>query len=100
LEWPGAALCDGLHPRKLHNLQKRTLQPFRQRLNRAGPLLKKPYPIPARRSIDPLKIKLGERLFGDPRLSHDNSGEVDWGSERVGSDRGQFCIWRFYIWRL
>jgi cytochrome c peroxidase len=23
--------------------------------------------------IDPLKIKLGERLFGDPRLSHDNS---------------------------
>jgi cytochrome c peroxidase len=24
-------------------------------------------------TIDPLKVKLGERLFGDPRLSHDNS---------------------------
>jgi cytochrome c peroxidase len=30
-------------------------------------------PIPAPPAIDPLKIKLGERLFGDPRLSHDNS---------------------------
>jgi len=30
-------------------------------------------PIPAPQKIDPLKIKLGERLFGDPRLSHDNS---------------------------
>jgi cytochrome c peroxidase len=30
-------------------------------------------PIPEPPSIDPLKIKLGERLFGDPRLSHDNS---------------------------
>lgn len=30
-------------------------------------------PIPEPRAIDPLKIKLGERLFGDPRLSHDNS---------------------------
>jgi len=30
-------------------------------------------PVPEPPSIDPLKIKLGERLFGDPRLSHDNS---------------------------
>jgi cytochrome c peroxidase len=30
-------------------------------------------PIPKPAPIDPLKIKLGERLFGDPRLSHDNS---------------------------
>ena len=30
-------------------------------------------PIPEPETIDPLKIKLGERLFGDPRLSHDNS---------------------------
>ena len=30
-------------------------------------------PIPQPPAIDPLKIKLGERLFGDPRLSHDNS---------------------------
>ena len=30
-------------------------------------------PIPAAPGIDPLKVKLGERLFGDPRLSHDNS---------------------------
>ena len=30
-------------------------------------------PIPAAPTIDPLKIKLGERLFGDPRLSHNNS---------------------------
>jgi cytochrome c peroxidase len=30
-------------------------------------------PIPAPQKIDPLKIKLGEGLFGDPRLSHDNS---------------------------
>jgi cytochrome c peroxidase len=30
-------------------------------------------PIPEPPTIDPLKIKLGERLFGDPRLSHDNS---------------------------
>jgi len=30
-------------------------------------------PIPEPPAIDPLKIKLGERLFGDPRLSHDNS---------------------------
>jgi len=28
-------------------------------------------PIPAPQKIDPLKIKLGERLFGDPRLSRD-----------------------------
>ena len=30
-------------------------------------------PVPEPPSIDPLKIRLGERLFGDPRLSHDNS---------------------------
>ncbi len=30
-------------------------------------------PIPEPPTSDPLKIKLGERLFGDPRLSHDNS---------------------------
>jgi cytochrome c peroxidase len=30
-------------------------------------------PIPEPRPADPLKIKLGERLFGDPRLSQDNS---------------------------
>jgi cytochrome c peroxidase len=30
-------------------------------------------PIPKFPAADPLKVKLGERLFGDPRLSHDNS---------------------------
>ena len=30
-------------------------------------------PIPELAPIDPGKVKLGERLFGDPRLSHDNS---------------------------
>jgi cytochrome c peroxidase len=30
-------------------------------------------PIPEPGIIDPLKVKLGERLFGDPRLSHDYS---------------------------
>jgi cytochrome c peroxidase len=30
-------------------------------------------PIPEPPATDPLKVKLGERLFGDPRLSHDNS---------------------------
>jgi cytochrome c peroxidase len=30
-------------------------------------------PIPDVRESDPLKVKLGERLFRDPRLSHDNS---------------------------
>jgi cytochrome c peroxidase len=30
-------------------------------------------PIPEAATADPLKIALGERLFGDPRLSHDNS---------------------------
>jgi cytochrome c peroxidase len=30
-------------------------------------------PVPGPPKIDPLKVKLGERLFGDPRLSHDNS---------------------------
>jgi cytochrome c peroxidase len=30
-------------------------------------------PVPKPPQIDPLKIRLGERLFGDPRLSRDNS---------------------------
>jgi cytochrome c peroxidase len=30
-------------------------------------------PVPEPPLIDPRKVKLGERLFGDPRLSHDNS---------------------------
>jgi cytochrome c peroxidase len=30
-------------------------------------------PIPSLPPIDPLKVKLGEHLFGDPRLSRDNS---------------------------
>ena len=30
-------------------------------------------PIPEPPPIDPLKVRLGERLFGDPRLSRDNS---------------------------
>src|ERR1700744_6442954 len=30
-------------------------------------------PIPAPPATDSLKIELGGRLFGDPRLSHDNS---------------------------
>jgi cytochrome c peroxidase len=30
-------------------------------------------PIPAPPDLDPLKVKLGERLFNDARLSHDNS---------------------------
>ena len=30
-------------------------------------------PIPEPEATDPLKVKLGERLFADPRLSHDNS---------------------------
>ena len=29
--------------------------------------------IPELPKLDPLKVRLGERLFGDPRLSHDNS---------------------------
>ena len=30
-------------------------------------------PVPKATQIDPMKVKLGERLFGDPRLSRDNS---------------------------
>jgi cytochrome c peroxidase len=30
-------------------------------------------PIPSLPPIDPMKVRLGERLFGDPRLSRDNS---------------------------
>ena len=30
-------------------------------------------PIPEPTPVDPLKVRLGERLFVDPRLSHDNS---------------------------
>ena len=35
-------------------------------------------PIPEPPPIDPLKIKLGGRLFGDPRLSHANSRSCSW----------------------
>ena len=39
-----------------------------------GPAIEEPItPIPKAPAIDPLKVRLGERLFGDPRLSHDNS---------------------------
>ena len=35
---------------------------------------KSPSPLfPSPPTIDPSKVRLGERLFGDPRLSHDNS---------------------------
>src|SRR5262245_24992983 len=30
-------------------------------------------PIPQRVELDPEKVRLGEKLFHDPRLSHDNS---------------------------
>jgi hypothetical protein len=43
-------------------------------------------PIPEPPAIDPLKVKLGERLFGDPRLSHDNS-RVDRSDKHIGVRR-------------
>jgi cytochrome c peroxidase len=49
-------------------------QPLDQPLKSNSTIADEPItPIPAPPSIDPLKVKLGERLFGDPRLSHDNS---------------------------
>ncbi len=49
-------------------------QPLGQPLESNSSIADEPItPIPEPPPIDPLKIKLGERLFGDPRLSHDNS---------------------------
>src|ERR1700738_1083387 len=51
-----------------------SLQSLDQPLEWNGAVADEPItPIPAPPKTDPLKIKLGERLFGDPRLSHDNS---------------------------
>src|SRR6202022_4848082 len=48
-------------------------QPLSQPLE-SGVVAEEPIaPIPEPPPIDPRKVKLGERLFGDPRLSHDNS---------------------------
>jgi hypothetical protein len=49
-------------------------QPLGQPLQSNGIPTEEPItPIPVPPAIDPRKIKLGERLFGDVRLSHDNS---------------------------
>src|SRR5258708_34813267 len=49
-------------------------QPLGQPLESNSSIADEPItPIPEPPPIDPLKIRLGERLFGDPRLSHDNS---------------------------
>jgi len=49
-------------------------QPLGKSLEPNGSIADEPItPIPEPPPIDALKIKLGERLFGDPRLSHDNS---------------------------
>jgi cytochrome c peroxidase len=49
-------------------------QPLGQPLESSSTTAEEPItPIPEPPTIDPLKIKLGERLFGDLRLSHDNS---------------------------
>ncbi|HEY4834253.1 MAG TPA: cytochrome c peroxidase [Bradyrhizobium sp.] len=48
-------------------------QPLSQPLE-SGVVAEEPIaPIPEPPPIDPRKVKLGERLFGDPRLSHDDS---------------------------
>jgi cytochrome c peroxidase len=48
-------------------------QPLNQPLE-SGVVAEEPItPIPEPPPIDPRKVKLGERLFSDPRLSHDNS---------------------------
>jgi cytochrome c peroxidase len=50
------------------------LQSLEQPLESNSTVAEEPItPIPQPPTTDPLKIKLGERLFGDPRLSHDNS---------------------------
>src|SRR3979490_3223522 len=55
-------------------LSPATSQSLVQPPERNSPFAEEPIPpIPEPPAIDPLKIKLGERLFGDPRLSHDNS---------------------------
>jgi cytochrome c peroxidase len=49
-------------------------QPSDQLLDANSTTAKEPItPVPEPQTIDPLKVKLGHRLFGDPRLSHDNS---------------------------
>ena len=49
-------------------------QPLDQPPESAGKLADEPItPVPEPPSMDPRKIKLGERLFADPRLSRDNS---------------------------
>jgi cytochrome c peroxidase len=49
-------------------------QPLDQRLESDDVGSEEPItPVPEPPAIDPRKVKLGERLFGDPRLSHDNS---------------------------
>jgi cytochrome c peroxidase len=48
-------------------------QPLNQPLE-SGVVAEEPItPVPEPPPIDPRKVKLGERLFGDPRLSHDGS---------------------------
>jgi cytochrome c peroxidase len=48
-------------------------QPLDQPLE-SGVVAEEPItPVPEPPPIDPRKVKPGERLFGDPRLSHDNS---------------------------
>jgi cytochrome c peroxidase len=48
-------------------------QPVEHAAGSDGGVVEEPItPIPGPPAIDPLRVKLGERLFGDPRLSHDN----------------------------
>jgi cytochrome c peroxidase len=48
-------------------------QPVEHAAGSDGGAIEEPItPVPAAPAIDPLRVKLGERLFGDPRLSHDN----------------------------
>src|SRR6202163_2506376 len=63
----GLVIMGGLH------LAAAPSQPLSQPLE-SGVVAEEPIaPIPEPPPIDPRKVKLGERLFGDPRLSHDNS---------------------------
>ncbi len=49
-------------------------QPLDQPLESSSTIAEEPItPVPEPPPIDPRKVKLGERLFGDPRLSSDNS---------------------------